>query len=81
MAMLPSSLNPTQLEILKHFSRTLSENELLEIKRILVRYLADKATRLADEVFEQKGWTQEDMDKLAHTHMRTPYKKRKTNNP
>ena len=58
------------------FSRELSEDDLLALKRLFVRYLADKATRLADELFEQKGWTNDDMNKLAHTHLRTPYKKR-----
>ncbi len=76
METVSSPLNPTQLEILKLFSRELSEDDLLALKRLFVRYLADKATRLADELFEQKGWTNDDMNKLAHTHLRTPYKKR-----
>ena len=75
MEMVSASLNSTQFEILKLFSRELPENDLLALKRLFVRYLADKATRLADELFEQKGWTNDDMNKLAHTHMRTPYKK------
>lgn len=79
--MVSASLNSTQLEILKLFSRELPENDLLALKRLFVRYLADKATRLADELFEQKGWTNDDMNKLAHTHMRTPYKKGAHNNP
>jgi len=68
-----SPLNNAQLEILKFFSRELSQEDLLAIKRLFVRYLADKATRLADNVWAEKGWTNEDMKKFAHTHMRTPY--------
>lgn len=68
-----SPLSNAQLEILKLFSRDLSEQDLLAIKRLLVRYLAEKATRLADEVWEEKGWTNEDMKRFANTHMRTPY--------
>ena len=74
MEMLSSPLNVTQLEILKLFSRELSDTDLLALKRLMVRFLADKATRLADEAVEQKGWTKEDLDKMAHTHLRTPYK-------
>ena len=69
---LKSPLNNAQLELLKFFSRELSEEDLLALKRLFVRYLAEKATRLADKVWEQKGWTNEDMKKLAHTHKLTP---------
>ena len=74
MEMLSSPLNETQLEILKLFSRELSDTDLLSLKRLIVRFLADKATQLADDVVEQKGWTSEDLDNLAHSHLRTPYK-------
>jgi len=70
---LKSPLNNIQIKLLKLFSRELSEQDLLAIKRLLVRYLAEKATRLADKVWEEKGWTNEDMKRFAHTHMRTPY--------
>lgn len=74
---LQTPLNNIQLEILNLFSRDLEENELKEIKKILVQYLAKKATRLANEVWEEKDWTQEDMERLSKTHMRTPYKRDK----
>ncbi|MEZ4684747.1 MAG: hypothetical protein R3B47_01345 [Bacteroidia bacterium] len=67
------SLNKHQLEILKLFSRKLDDNDLIEIKRLIVKYLAQKITTLADEVWEQKNWTDEDMEKLLKTHERTPY--------
>ena len=66
---------------LKLFSRELSQDDLLALKRLFVRYLADKATQLADDIFIQKGWTNDDMNQLAHTHLRTPYKKQKDTNP
>lgn len=62
-----------QLELLKLFSRDLSEEDLKAIKRLIVQYLSEKATHLADKVWEEKGWTNEDMDRLLDTHMRTPY--------
>jgi hypothetical protein len=57
-------LNATQLEILKLFSREMEEKDLIEIKRLIVNYLAEKATKLADEAWEKKGWFNEDMDKF-----------------
>lgn len=62
-----------QLELLKLFSRDLSEEDLKAIKRLIVQYLSEKATHLADKVWDEKGWTNEDMDKLLDTHIRTPY--------
>lgn len=66
-------LNDLQLEILKLFSRELDEQDLLAIKRLIVRYLAEKVTRLADEVWEDRGWTEEDIEKMLRIHERTPY--------
>lgn len=73
-----NSLNPTQLEILKLFSRELAEEDLTEIKRLIVKYLAEKASKMADQIWQEKGWTNEDMDRLANTHVRTPYQSKKT---
>lgn len=72
LSSLNGPLNATQLEILKLFSRELDEKDLVEIKRLIVRYLAEKATRLADEAWERKGWSNKDMDNLLNTHDRTP---------
>ncbi len=66
-------LNNAQLELLKLFSRDLEEADLLEIKRLIVKYLADKVTKMADELWEEKGWTNDDMNNLLNTHERTPY--------
>ena len=66
-------LNDLQLEILKLFARDLEEADLLAIKRLIVKYLAKKVTQMADEVWEEKKWTDEDMEKMLNTHERTPY--------
>ena len=64
-------LNKAQLEILQLFSREVSNEDMLEIKRMITRYFAKKVNTLADEVWEEKGWTQDDMERLSQTHMRT----------
>ena len=66
-------LNKNQLEILKLFSREMEEEDMVAIKRLIVRYLGEKITRMADKVWEEKGWTDEDMDRLLKEHKRTPY--------
>lgn len=66
-------LNDLQLEILKLFTRDLEETDLLAIKRLIVTYLAKRVTQMADEVWEEKKWTNEDMERMLNTHERTPY--------
>jgi len=67
-------LSNIQLELLKLFSRDIEDNDLKEIKKLIVKYLSTKLSNQADKVWEEKNWTNEDMDKFLNTHMRTPYK-------
>lgn len=67
------TLNVQQLDILKLFSRELDDKDFIAIKRLIVKYLGEKITTLTDEVWEEKGWTNEDMKDLLKTHKRTPY--------
>ena len=65
-----------QQEILAFFqSRKVTEKELMDIKNILSNYYADKAQKGLDDFVENKGWTQEDLDRMANAHIRTPYEK------
>jgi len=48
----------------------LTEQDLLEIKRLLAQYFMDKASDLADQVWDEKGLTEEEILKQ---HRRTPY--------
>ena len=63
-----------QLEILKLFSRKVSENDLREIKKLISNYFAEKAISEADKIWFEKGLTDLDAEKLSHTHLRTTYK-------
>jgi hypothetical protein len=63
-----------QLELLNLFNRDISEEDLKAIKRLITKYLAEKLSLLADKVWEDKGLTNQDMETLLHTHLRTPYK-------
>lgn len=68
---LQTPFSNAQLELLKLFSTELTEQEL---KRILLAFKFKRVTEMADKVWDEKGWTNEDMEKLLHTHLRTPYK-------
>lgn len=74
MSSLNIPLTNAQLEVVQLFSLNLSEEELQELKRLLIAYKAARLLRKTDEVWETKSWTQETMDKFLQTHLRTSYK-------
>jgi hypothetical protein len=55
-------LTNLQLELIKLFSYNLDEKQLREVKYLLARYFADKATQEMDKIWEEKGLTNETMD-------------------
>jgi len=65
-----AALNNAQLEILKLFKRERSEDELFEIKKMLSEYLFDKAIHQADEVYEKKGYTANEIEQWKDEHTR-----------
>ena len=67
---MPQSLNDTQLELLKLFSRKQSEEDLQELKSLLTAYLADKIVREADAAFEEKHYPENILEKWKSEHFR-----------
>jgi hypothetical protein len=68
-------LTNLQLELLKIFSRTVSDEDLLEIKKTLSQYFAQKAISAADKVWDEKGWSRKEAEKILKKHLRTPYRR------
>lgn len=63
--------NQVQLDLLTLFqNKSITESDFQEIRRILVRYFAEKAMDEADKVWEKEGWTQETVEELSNTHLR-----------
>jgi len=60
-----------QLELLKTFSYQLEERELLEVKKMLAVFFAERAIEQADKTWDEKGWTDADVDRLVVTKMRS----------
>ena len=65
--------NEMQLEVIKLFTRETTADDLKAIKRLIVRYFAQKAIQSANRVWDEKGWTKENEDELLNIHERTPY--------
>lgn len=70
-------LNNLQLELLKVFSRSVPDSDLLAIKQLISEYFARKTTMLADEVWDSEGFTEDTMQEWRQTHLRTPYQQPK----
>jgi hypothetical protein len=67
---MPATLNETQLEILKLFALLKDENELQEIKSLLVAYLSDKVVRSADNAYDDRKYTEEIFESWKKEHFR-----------
>ena len=72
---IPQPFTNLQLELLKIYARQIPEEELMEIRRLLAQYFMDKASDLADEIWEEKNLTEED---ILGKHQRTPYIRKNT---
>ena len=68
-------LTNLQLELLKLYSRKVSEQDLQSIKQILAQYFSNKAMDLADKTWDQNNWTEEDTERLSNEHLRKSSKK------
>ena len=64
-------LSNIQLRLLELYAQGVSDEDLKAIQRLIVQYFAEKATALANEDWDEKGYTAEALKK---ENMRTPYK-------
>lgn len=70
MEVLKQPLSNVQLELLKTFSHQLSESEILDLREILARFFAQRAIQIANEVWDNNDWTDENVDRMLETKMR-----------
>ncbi|MEK7256694.1 MAG: hypothetical protein AAB316_18210 [Bacteroidota bacterium] len=60
-------LNPVQMHLLHLFSRPMSEQELKELKMLLVEWYDRKAQEEMDKLWEERGLSNETMDEILKT--------------
>ena len=66
-------LTNAQMELLEFFKQDLGPSEILELRRMLVAFKAQRVFPLLDEQWEKENWTDETMKSWAAEHNRTPY--------
>lgn len=62
MEVVPGKLTNAQLELLKLFSRPMTDEEVKELRTVLATHYAKKATEEIDRLWDERGYTQETMD-------------------
>ena len=68
--LMPATLSPAQREILSLFRHDLPEETWDELRAVIARFFADRASDEADRVWEEKGWTDEYAERMLHAHYR-----------
>lgn len=62
-----------QLELLKLYTTNLSEQQLLDIKRMLAAYFAEAIDRDMTALWEEKKWDDTTIETWKQERLRTPY--------
>ena len=63
-------LSNLQLELLRTYTRQVSDDDVLAIRKLLADYFAQKAMNLADTVWDKNNWTSADTTRLSSEHNR-----------
>ena len=64
-------LNEVQIGLLRMFDRQIPDEDVREIKRVLVKHLSQQLLDEVDRVVKEKGITDADFKKLETQHQRT----------
>lgn len=57
-------LSNVQVELLKLFSAEIPEDHLLELKKVIAKFLLDKARDKADAIWDEKGYTDDTLQQI-----------------
>lgn len=56
-----NKLTNVQLELLKTFSYELPEEEIRELKKVLVKFFADRVRKKTSTIWQEKGYSNQTM--------------------
>ena len=59
-----TELNPLQVSLLRLFNRPMSEEETLELKRLLVKHYSAMLKKEVSKVVVEKGYTRQDFEDM-----------------
>jgi len=67
----PSRLSNLQLELLKLYPYTVSENELSDIRKLLADYFAQKVDAEMNALWQEKHWNEQTIERWKNEHLRS----------
>ncbi len=73
-AALPMPFNSAQLEILRLFAEGVNDEDMKQLRQILIDFRFNRVTALADKILDEKGWTAKDLAKNAQKIKRATYR-------
>ena len=59
-----TELNPLQVSLLRLFNRPMSDEETIELKRVLVKHYSDMLKKEVSKVVAEKGYTRQDFEDM-----------------
>ncbi len=77
MHIVTNKLSNLQLSILQMFNYNLAEKQLLEVKELLAKYFAEKATEEMNLLWDKNKWDNSTMENWANEDLRTSKKDNK----
>ncbi|WP_461113284.1 hypothetical protein [Spirosoma jeollabukense] len=69
---IPTKLSNLQMELLKLYPYTVSEEELKEIRLLLADYFAQRIDSEMDQLWQEKGWNEQTIENWKNEHLRSP---------
>jgi len=73
-ALLQTPFNTAQVEILKLFSQELTDEQLEELRQVLIAFRFKLLDKHVEQVVAQKGLTETQVNQASWEHRRTPYR-------
>ena len=67
---MPKTLSPAQRELLTLFRHDLPEETWQELRGVISRFFAERAIEAANRVWDERGWTDADAERMLHAHYR-----------
>jgi hypothetical protein len=60
----PTKLNPIQVSLLRLFERGMSDEDTLELRRVIVAHLSAKMLAEVERLDDERGYTAEDYERM-----------------
>jgi hypothetical protein len=60
----PTKLNSLQISLLRLFERGMSDEDTLELRRVIVAHLSQKMLAEVERIDEERGYTAEDYERM-----------------